>query len=75
MDPELGCCASNMGVQRSYEISLLNLPHSRGHFSFHFIPNIVKLLHLFQERKKIVKGLKGHVSKIAHDRFGSMVRC
>ncbi|KAI7742993.1 hypothetical protein M8C21_032658 [Ambrosia artemisiifolia] len=26
-----------------------------------------------QERKKIIKGMKGHVSKIALDRFGSMV--
>ncbi|XP_023734090.1 pumilio homolog 24 [Lactuca sativa] len=26
-----------------------------------------------QERKKIIKGMKGHVSKIAQDRFGSMV--
>lgn len=29
---------------------------------------------LLQERKKIIKGMKGHVSKIALDRFGSMVR-
>lgn len=26
-----------------------------------------------QERKKIIKGMKGHISKIAQDRFGSMV--
>ncbi|CAL5395737.1 unnamed protein product [Camellia sinensis] len=26
-----------------------------------------------KERKKIIKGMKGHVGKIAHDQFGSMV--
>ncbi|KAI3459244.1 hypothetical protein Pfo_015907 [Paulownia fortunei] len=26
-----------------------------------------------KERKKIIKGMKGHVDKIAHDKFGSMV--
>ncbi|XP_022848760.1 pumilio homolog 24, partial [Olea europaea var. sylvestris] len=26
-----------------------------------------------KERKKIIKGLKGHIDKIAHDRYGSMV--
>lgn len=29
---------------------------------------------LFQERKKIIKGMKGHVGKVAHDQYGSMVR-
>ncbi|CAI9776211.1 unnamed protein product [Fraxinus pennsylvanica] len=26
-----------------------------------------------KERKKIIKGMKGHIDKIAHDRYGSMV--
>ncbi|CAA2964014.1 pumilio homolog 24 [Olea europaea subsp. europaea] len=26
-----------------------------------------------KERKKIIKGIKGHIDKIAHDRYGSMV--
>lgn len=28
---------------------------------------------LFQERKKIIKGMKDHVRKIAEDKFGTMV--
>lgn len=26
-----------------------------------------------QERKKIIKGMKGHTGKIAHDQYGSLV--
>lgn len=29
---------------------------------------------LFQERKKIIKGMKGFVGKIANDQRGNMVR-
>lgn len=36
-------------------------------------PNCSKLI-LIQERKKIIKGMKGHVGKVAHDQYGSMVR-
>lgn len=29
---------------------------------------------LFQERKKIIKGMKGHIDKIAYHKYGCMVR-
>lgn len=82
MDQNLECSVSSMEVQRSCAINYSNLTllfiHLTRSGGFHFCRDLRQLIlnfaFCFQERKKIIKGMKGHVGKIAHDQCGTMVK-
>lgn len=63
------CLISNR--KKTRVVPILHLDALPSINSFFFILSLTHVL--FQERKKIIKGMKDHVRKIAEDKFGTMV--